>query len=264
MKHHDELTLLAQKYGTDKGQPNYYTPHYHRLLSGFRQRPLRLLEIGVGGVTSLSGHNDPDAGGQSLRMWKEYFPNAQIVSIDIHDKSALQETRIKIYQGSQEDADFLKKVNAESGPFDIIIDDGSHISRHIITSFTVLFPLMASDGIYLVEDLACSYDRKWGGDSFNLNNKKTSMGYFKSLLDLLNHPWIKNPYWSANPELIKIIGAVYFFPELIAIQKGVYDRHADKWAQRIRKRPFYKNLFSYLKHRWLQRSYENRSPEERA
>lgn len=99
-----------------------------------------MLEIGVGGA------RHPDKGGASLRMWKEYFPKAQIVSIDVFDKSLHEEEGIKIYQGDQTDTVFLHKFCDESGPFDLIVDDGSHKNAHIIRSFQILFPRLKQSG----------------------------------------------------------------------------------------------------------------------
>ena len=87
----DDLTNLASHYGTDKWGIHRYTPHYQQHFSHLRLNKLNLLEIGVG------GYEDPNQGGESLRMWKHYFPNGKIDSIDIFDKSALQEERIKIF-----------------------------------------------------------------------------------------------------------------------------------------------------------------------
>ena len=112
---------------------------------------MNLLEIGVG------GYDDPKQGGHSLRMWKDYFPNANIYAIDLYDKSALQEPRIHIFQGSQADPDFLKWVAGEIGQLDIVIDDGSHVNEHVIVSFQTLFPLLADNGIYAIEDLHTAY-----------------------------------------------------------------------------------------------------------
>jgi len=39
------------------------------------------------------------------------------------------------------------------GPFDIIIDDASHISPLSIRSFEILFKLLKRGGIYVIEDL---------------------------------------------------------------------------------------------------------------
>ena len=69
--------------------------------------------------------------------------------MDIYDKSPHEENRIKIYQGSQVDTDFLQSLCNEIGNFDIIVDDGSHINEHVIKSFEFLFPKLKKGGISL-------------------------------------------------------------------------------------------------------------------
>ena len=88
-----DLNKLARLYGSDKWGYHWYTQHYQRHFHTLRRR-LNILEIGVGGYES------PTEGGESLRMWKSFFPRSQIYGIDIHDKSALQEKRITIFKGS--------------------------------------------------------------------------------------------------------------------------------------------------------------------
>jgi len=39
----------------------------------------------------------------------------------------------------------------------LIIDDGSHINSHIITTSNFLFPFLNKGGVYVVEDLKTSY-----------------------------------------------------------------------------------------------------------
>ncbi|MCW9023927.1 MAG: class I SAM-dependent methyltransferase [Gammaproteobacteria bacterium] len=207
------LTEIAQEFGTDKWGSHYYTPHYDRHFAHLRNEPISLLEIGVG------GYDDPHAGGESLRSWKEYFPNAKIYSIDIFDKRPQEEDRIKIFKGSQVDENFLQEVIEQTGPLDIIIDDGSHVNSHIIDSFKYLFPHLKADGIYAAEDLQTSYWKNYGGSSFNLKSQKTAMNFFKQLTDSLNYEEIDNPfykptYWDKN------IIAMSFYHNMVFIQKG--------------------------------------------
>ena len=210
----DNLIKLAQIYGTDKWNAHWYAQHYQKHFHVLRKKKLKILEIGVG------GDDDPKKGGASLRMWKKYFPNGLIYSIDIHEKSFLQERRIKIFQGSQADDDFLRKVYQEIGPIDIIIDDGSHINEHVIRSFNVLFPLLKDGGIYVGEDLQTAYWPRYGGDSMNLNNTATSMGFFKTLVDGLNHiEFEKSGY--APTYFDAHITSLHFYHNMAFIYKGL-------------------------------------------
>jgi len=207
------LIELATKHGTDKWGGHYYAQHYDAYFSRFREQKINLLEIGVG------GYDDPNKGGESLRMWKEYFPNANIFAIDIHDKSPHEEERIKIFRGSQDDESFLKDVVSEMGGVDLIVDDGSHINAHIIKTFGILFPMLRQDGIYAVEDIQTSYWRSYGGDSFNMNSNKTAMNFFKGMADGLNYEEIDNPYYEASYFDKSIVG-LSFFHNMVFVQKG--------------------------------------------
>ena len=207
------LTLLAKLYETDKTGDHWYTPHYMNHLRKFKNKKIKLLEIGVG------GYENPKSGGNSLRMWKKYFPFGKIYSIDIYDKSALQEKRIKIYQGSQVDEDFLKKVTNETGLLDIIIDDGSHFNEHIIESFKILFPKLKDGGVYVIEDIQTSYWEYFGGDSINLNNPKTAMNFFKNLTNCLNHQEIPDEKYTESYFDKKIV-SIHFYHNLVFIHKG--------------------------------------------
>ena len=109
-----------------------------------------------------------------------------IHGIDIYDKTYHDETRIKTFKGSQADPEFLRSVLNEIGTPDIIIDDGSHRSEHVIASFQVLFPALAAGGIYVIEDAQTSYWPEFGGQEFELNDPTCTMGYFKNFIDGVN------------------------------------------------------------------------------
>jgi demethylmacrocin O-methyltransferase len=160
-------------------------------------------------------------------MWKKYFPHARIFSIDIYDKSSLQENRIKIFRGSQVDKNFMESVCQEIGSIDIIIDDGSHINEHVIETFEMLFPKLKDGGIYVVEDTQTSYWEKFGGDSDDLNNPKTIMNFFKSLTDSLNNKeFIKLNYQQSYYD--KKIISMHFYHNLIFIYKGNNDEESNR------------------------------------
>ncbi|MEM8581136.1 MAG: class I SAM-dependent methyltransferase, partial [Pseudomonadota bacterium] len=124
----DPLSRLAILYGTDKFGLHDYTPNYHRLLRHLRKEPIAMLEIGVG------GYADPKAGGRSLEVWRDYFPQGRIIGIDIAAKSLDLGPRVTLAQGSQVDPAFLEDLVTQHGPFDIILDDGSHRNEHVVES----------------------------------------------------------------------------------------------------------------------------------
>jgi len=210
----NDLIRLAEKYSTDKWGAHWYAQHYHHHFSPYRYREIKLLEIGVG------GYRNPLAGGESLRMWQEYFPKATIYGIDIYHKRIHEQGRIKVRQGSQDDEAFLRAVCQEAGGFDIIIDDGSHQNIHVIKAFLVLFPLLNDNGIYAVEDVQTSYWPQFGGSSDDLSSKRTTVGFFKALIDSLNYEeFLKPGYEPSNFD--KHIIAMHFYHNLILVKKGV-------------------------------------------
>lgn len=223
------LTQLALIHGTDKQIGHKYARHYQHHFAALRRKKLNILEIGIG------GYERPRSGGRSLRMWRSYFTKSRIFGIDINDKSPHDEKRIKTFQGDQTDTDFLKRVVEEIGRVDIIIDDGSHLNDHVITSFKFLFPLLADNGIYVVEDTQTSYwtvvqDMDYGGSS-DLTAPHTSMNYLKSLVDGLNHEeFTMDDYVPTYFD--KHITAMHFYHNLVFIYKGRNDEGSNIIAKR--------------------------------
>jgi hypothetical protein len=134
----------------------HYLPVYESAMAGFRDRPVRMLEIGV------------DRGG-SMQMWRRYLqPESTIVGIDINRKASQfdnppQNLHVRI--GAQQDTAFLHDVIGEFGPFDVILDDGSHMTSHMVETFRYLFPNgLASGGVYIVEDIGTNYQKSWRDD----------------------------------------------------------------------------------------------------
>lgn len=211
-----DLVALATFFGTDKWGSHWYAQHYNRHFAPLRKKKLIILEIGVG------GYANPRKGGESLRAWKWFFRRSQIVGIDIYEKKTLEEHRIRIFKGSQDDCEFLKRVVAEVGRPDIVIDDGSHENSHVIASFNVLFPLLQENGIYVVEDTQTSYWPSFGGLANERNSEKTIMGFFKGLIDGLNHSEYLEPEYLPSYFDQHII-ALHFYHNLIFIYKGIND-----------------------------------------
>jgi Methyltransferase domain len=161
---------------TDVHKWHHYFDIYTRHFDPYRARPIRMLEIGV-------------FRGGSLRMWKEFFhPDSVIVGIDI-DRNCRQyeiaEQKIHVRIGSQADPDFLAAVNDEFGPFDIILDDGSHKTYHQLVSFASLFrDALKDDGCYLVEDMHTNY---W---TSHVDTAESFMDLSKRMVDVLHEPYL--------------------------------------------------------------------------
>ncbi len=173
-----ELNNIAKKYGTDKSsEVHNYCVKYEKYLPFERHDYLKILEIGV-------------LNGESLKTWKEYFYNSYIIGIDINpDCKKYEEDKVIVEIGSQIDENFLKYICEKYGPFDMILDDGSHMNEHVIFSFEKLFPYVKPNGVYVMEDTCCSYWPPYGGNHLQTN---TMIEYTKKLVDDINFRGMEN------------------------------------------------------------------------
>ncbi|WP_130470543.1 class I SAM-dependent methyltransferase [Candidatus Magnetaquicoccus inordinatus] len=166
-------TFLAH---TDVHRPvhkwKHYLPIYERYFRDFVHKPLLFMEIGCWK-------------GGSLQMWKRYFgPQALIIGIDINPAcKAFEEDQIQVRIGPQQDTQFLQSVLDEFGIPDIILDDGSHVMSHVNATFDFLYPRMAKNGIYMVEDLHTAYWQEFEG---GVRRAHTFIEKAKGLIDELN------------------------------------------------------------------------------
>ena len=136
------LEVIADSHDTDKNSGAHdYTQLYSQYFDPIRYSARAIVEIGVWR-------------GESLRMWREYFPDALVFGIDIDSECvAHRGDRIGVYTGSQSDVDFLLATITEIGrELDVVIDDGSHLATDYRVSFETLFPLVRSGGWYVIED----------------------------------------------------------------------------------------------------------------
>jgi len=207
------LKKLALIFGSDKWGDHWYCQHYETYLLHLRDKKINLLEIGIG------GNDDPKLGGNSLRMWRRYFPKGQIHGLDIADKCINKASRIHIHRGSQADPDFLREVAAKIGEIDVIIDDGSHMNEHVIISFQTLFPLLKSGGWYIVEDTETAYYKDFGGNSEDRDGAPSSINFFKDLIHGLHYKDYElddyePSYYDEN------ILSIHFFHNMVFIHKG--------------------------------------------
>lgn len=148
--------------------------NYDRYFNQIKNRKLKILEIGIG------GHQSRHHGGSSLRALAKFFKRSEIFGIDIIDKKPHERKRIKTFMGSQIDKNFLEEIIKNHGPFDIVIDDGSHYVDHQNLSFKYLFPHLNFDGLYIIEDMLSAYVKYMGG-SVNIDDEKNLVTKFSQL-----------------------------------------------------------------------------------
>ncbi len=164
----NELAALCDKYGSDKdsltsyGHPYSWAPHgyadfYSLLLAPRRSEVRNVFECGVGTNNPAFVSNMGEAGrpGASLRVWRDYFPNATVVGADIDREVLFTEDRIATYYVDQRDARSVaalwSKVNVTS--FDLMIDDGLHEFAAGSCLFDNSIKMLAPDGVYIIEDV---------------------------------------------------------------------------------------------------------------
>lgn len=156
-----DISELFNHYGSDKDL-NGYISVYYTLFNHMRNNPITLLEIGIGtmipGVSSsmqgyaLEGYKP----GGSLRAWRDFFPNARIIGVDVQpDTQFTDEPRIETYLCSSIEKD---KVDAlmetlDKPQLDIIIDDGSHYHDHQLQTLKNFYPYLKPGGLYIIEDI---------------------------------------------------------------------------------------------------------------
>lgn len=141
------LDAIGLRHGTDKASTHHdYLVFYDRFLRDRRENAdLKLLEIGV-------------YQGSSLRMWEEYFHRGRVVGIDIEpDTLRYASERATVELVDQSDVVQLVDLGVRHGPFDVVVDDGSHLWNHQITALNALFPFVKPGGLYIMEDLDTSY-----------------------------------------------------------------------------------------------------------
>ena len=198
------LLNIAKKFPTSKNDHQFielYENYFYR----FKDKEINILEIGI-------------ERGDSLRMWREYFTKAKICAIDLFDRNiSVNNTEIMI--GDQSDILFLQKVANKYNKFDIIIDDGSHQSKHILKSFNFLFDFLNYNGVYVIEDLQTSYQPRYGGSRFNLNKKNTSMNFLKRLADSINYEHKDRPFFKKS-KFDGLIKSIFFHQNIVFVTKG--------------------------------------------
>jgi hypothetical protein len=206
----DMERLIATHRGHFVNKWSHYYDIYDRHFARFRDRSITLLEIGI-------------AGGGSLDLWRRYFgPGARLIGLDINpDCKRFESENTRIVIGDQGDPKFLETLAAETGPIDILIDDGSHIYEHQLASFRTLFPHIRDDGIYACEDLCYAYDPAHSG---GVRKPGTYVEFLKTLIDEIN-AW----YWNENVDaeadaLAHCVHGMHFYASLVVIEKRQMQR----------------------------------------
>jgi hypothetical protein len=172
------FTSLCDLYGSDKGSnqtsghpypwnPHTYASIYSLLFSHCRDSFKQVLECGIGTNDPNLKSNMSKTGmpGASLRVWRDFFPAAQITGIDIDEKTMFEDERINTFIVDQTDVSSIQRfLNMSSGiSYDLVIDDGLHEFSAGITLFLEMFSYLKLGGIYIIEDVLMQDLKKYKG-----------------------------------------------------------------------------------------------------
>jgi hypothetical protein len=179
------LSELSEKYGSDKGytdinkkrpflwKPHSYTNLYNNLFGHCRNQIKLVFECGIGTNKDIYKSNMSSTGqpGASLKMWRDYFPNAMIFGADIDKDILFNDQRITTFYVDQLNSDSIKemwgKINLNN--FDIIIDDGMHTFESSRNFFLNSFDMLKEGGIYIIEDVDYKDFKNYSEEFSNLS-----------------------------------------------------------------------------------------------
>ena len=219
-----------------------YFQVYEKILSNYRNKKIKFVEIGV-------------ANGGSLFMWKKYFgKKAKIIGIDLNPNAKkLEKNGFKIYIGNQSDKKFWDHFYKKEGKVDIILDDGGHKNLQQISTEHYSLPYIKDGGKIIVEDTGTSYVKK----EFNNPSKYSFMNYAKNVVDNIHR---RSPLLKKELSLYsKKIFLVEFFESIVVFSidskkcfenKEVANKAKNEWAIDYRHNEYFGDLKSKLNKRY--------------
>jgi len=142
---------ILEEQKSEKLWRHHYDHYYDKWFKPYRlEKDMKVLEIGARNT-------------DTLLKWPKYFYHAPAliqgltVGADMEGKDNLPRG-VASMQGDPTSVETLNVIRPK-GPFDIIIDDGSHIPGHMITTLYGLWSSLKPGGTYIIEGLDSSYYR---------------------------------------------------------------------------------------------------------
>ena len=206
-----KLSIFFKLSNSDKSEQ--YSDQYDLISSIIKKKKIKILEIGIG------GHNVEFAGGQSLIALAHYFDKSDVIGADFFKKDFLNRKNIKTVVLDQGDPKMLKNLGKKYGPFDLVIDDGSHFVDHQRLTFSILFDFLKNKGIYIIEDMTGSYEKALNGDP-DLSFKKNNITYFSSLTHSVNSHALYKKNFDKLKKFVNI-SKIFFLPKMVVIEKVI-------------------------------------------
>lgn len=222
--HFSDLSRICRGLYEDDGteKPQHYLRVYADILGARRFDSFDLLELGV-------------SSGASLLAWRQFFPNANIVGLDIRDmpsrlQPSVDRKKLTFVQGDQSSADILQSCVAasRSGKFDVIIDDASHVGWLSRASFEYLFRHgLKPKGLYFIEDYGTGYmPNFWDGSQYARagyspedkvfpSHAAGMVGWSKQLIDEMHLPAVI----PAEPDHMPI-ESIQYWPSIALVRRS--------------------------------------------
>lgn len=192
------LTGLADLFGSDKGSIKHnYCHQYSRIVTEIlRFKAANEIVIGEVGI----------ACGASLRMWAHHLPQSKIFGFDIRPECAslcndLGNVELRI-------GDATAPSTFDQLSFDLFVDDGSHISEHIVQTFSLVWGKIRNGGFYAIEDLSCTYNESYKESlrknlGISTENKRSTLVLFlDALLKTIDTKKSDIEYLEYHPQLL--------------------------------------------------------------
>lgn len=154
---------LLKMYGSDKSTSHNYDLVYEALFSD-PEVVRKVFEVGIGSNNSKIISNMGPAGhpGSSLRALRDYFPNSEIIGVDIDKETLFQEERIRTHFLDQLDLNSFQRLSQKIGDnFDLMIDDGLHTIDANLNTLNFFIPRLTKGGYAVVEDIPAAAHSLW-------------------------------------------------------------------------------------------------------
>ena len=197
--------IFVDHRGGDCFKWEHYFDIYDRHCAGFRGRAPKVLEVGV-------------MRGGSLQIWKRYFgPGANIHGVDINPRCERHvEEDIAVHIGNQGDGVFLRNLGRDFGPFDVVIDDGSHRMEDQKVSLDTLWHFVRDGGVYFCEDTHTSYFHRFGG---GYRRPESFIERAKGLVDCLHMWWSGRMSAAEAAAWTPHLASAHFYPGCLVLEK---------------------------------------------
>lgn len=151
------LVELVDNNLTDKNTNHSYLDLYEQLLKHKKNTATHILEVGIGPI--------PQQNGGSIKLWADYFQNAEVHAVDIIPIDDVFTPLVKhprVYLHTSNNAYnvnfFMNTFYTKKDRFDFILDDGPHTLQSMEIFIKLYSNILKDDGILIVEDVQ---DMEW-------------------------------------------------------------------------------------------------------